>query len=251
MVDPKNSSECEEDSSGNWIITFADLMALLLAFFVLLFSFSKIDQKRYDEMANSFAASFSLESTASRAPPTSKTLIDPFASLTPRTPQLPDPATQEPADSTQEQLKSLALLLKGDLAQPIGNGELQVRREADKIVVQLQGDNSFTSGSAEIDPLLLPILDSIATVIKNTAGDIKVSGHTDDQPIYGGQYSSNWDLSAARAAAVTEYLLTHVGIDPSRFEVSGYADTQPLAANTNAQSRAINRRVEIELRPQP
>ncbi|NVK01466.1 MAG: OmpA family protein [Oceanospirillaceae bacterium] len=237
----------EEGGADAWLVTFADLMALLLAFFVLLYSFSKLDEKRFDEIANAFSTAFTLAPASGKASSNSDQIINPFPSSDPIPKPVPKQITLE--ELALMELKELGLLINGELATDIENGTLTVRREEKQIIIELRGDNSFASGSAEISDSILPTLERIAASLSKAQGMIIVAGHTDNQPILGGEFSSNWDLSAARAVSVAEYLMSFVRIDRRRFEVAGFADTKPLVANDSPENRALNRRVEIKLVP--
>lgn len=237
----------DEEDSGDWIVTFADLMALLLAFFVLLFSFSKVDEHRYEELANSFSASFSLLSTQSASPSLDNSVITPFPTTQPIKPA--EKKRESVEDLAAKALDEIEISLKQQLSGPVQNGELTIRRDTDQIVLELPSDNSFASGSADLSIDVEETLELLARTLGKTRGRIVVSGHTDNLPINGGRYASNWDLSAARAASVTNYLLSFISLDPKRFQVAGFADTQPLVINSTVANRAINRRVEIALLP--
>lgn len=240
--------DTESDDSNGWMVTFADLMALLLAFFILLFSFSKVDDDRYSALVSSFNENFALIATVERVEP--ELNLNPFTH-DPRS-EAVAPNSDQPTDIADqgEQLRQLTLELSLSLVDPISQGALMISLEEDHVLIRLPGDNSFASGSADIEYNFFPTLDAIAQSIAAVDGRISISGHTDSVPVTGGQFRSNWELSASRAAAVAEYLESLESANALRIEVLGFADRRPLAANTTPTQRAMNRRVEIAVYPE-
>jgi chemotaxis protein MotB len=246
-----------------WFVTFADLMVLLLCFFVLMLSFSEMDVAKFKLMSGSMNAAFGVqdEIRATETPRGTSTTANEFS------PGQPDPTDvnevrQHTTDSAmdtldlglEQRLRELkdrehrageqAQRLRELFRQEIDDGRILIRRDSTDVVIQLLEKDSFASGRAELDPASLPTLAKIGTLVAAMSGAITVSGHTDDVPIRNGTYRSNWDLSAARAASVAHELL-QVGIDPARIMVSGHADTQPRTPNDTVANRALNRRVDI------
>jgi chemotaxis protein MotB len=145
----------------------------------------------------------------------------------------------------EEAAASQAQELRAVFRQEIDDGRLLIRQEGSNVVIQLLEKDSFPSGSAALEAGSQETLAKIGALVTGMTGAITVSGHTDNVPIRnGGQYRSNWELSAARAASVGHELLA-AGLDPARLMVSGHADTQPRAANDTPANRALNRRVDI------
>jgi len=138
--------------------------------------------------------------------------------------------------------------LRMRLSDEIANGLAEVERDGDRIIVRLAERGSFKSGYAELQPGFLPLLDKVGDSIADASGTLTVEGHTDNIPIaFSDRFRSNWDLSAARSAAVADYLLDNTAIENGRVMVTGFADTRPLTTNTTAEGRARNRRIEIIL----
>jgi chemotaxis protein MotB len=252
------------NGSPPWLITFADLMVLLMCFFVLMLSFSEMDREKFKLMSGSMTEAFGVQAdiTATETPKGTSLEASEFS------PGIPDPTTQNEirqhtVDSSLNTLDlGLELRLRelkaqedaaaaqaGELRavfhQEIDDGTLLIRQEGSNVVIQLLEKDSFPSGSAALESSSRDTLAKVGTLVAGMTGAITVSGHTDDVPIRnGGQYRSNWELSAARAASVGHELLA-AGLDPARLMVSGHADTQPRAANDTAANRALNRRVDI------
>jgi chemotaxis protein MotB len=254
----------ETRSSPPWLITFADLMVLLMCFFVLMLSFSEMDEQKFKLMSGSLTESFGVQTdvTATDAPKGTSLEATEFS------PAIPEPTTenevrQHTVDSDlntldlglEMRLRELkaqedaaagqAQELRAVFRQDIDDGRLLIRQEGTNVVIQLLEKDSFPSGSAALESDSREALARVGALVGDMTGAITVSGHTDNVPIRnGGLYRSNWELSAARAASVGHELLA-AGLDPARLMVSGHADTQPRAANDTAANRALNRRVDI------
>ena len=136
--------------------------------------------------------------------------------------------------------------IRMELAEDIEKGLAEVEREGDKIIVRLAEQGSFRSGFSDLQPGFLPLLDRVGGAVAQTDGTVSIEGHTDNVPIaFSERFQSNWDLSAARSAAVADYLLGNTELQQGRVTVSGFADTKPLDSNDTAEGRARNRRIEI------
>ena len=136
--------------------------------------------------------------------------------------------------------------IRMELSEDIEKGLAEVEREGDKIIVRLAEQGSFRSGFADIQPGFQPLLNRVGNALSATEGPVTVEGHTDNVPIaFSDRFQSNWDLSAARSAAVADYLLGNTEIQQGRLTVVGYADTKPLESNDTAEGRSKNRRIEI------
>lgn len=249
-----------------WIVTFGDLMSLLLCFFVLLWSFSEMDVRKFRAIASSLHGTLGTAGGPAMdegAAPVASGLIEealPLEIAENPTPDLEvekeskgddviDIATAEELVKTQEQQQTeqLAQELAQSLAQEIRLGKLELIAEGKRITLRIRENGSFPSGSADLQEEFMPVLEKIKQKIAQTPGDILVAGHTDNVIIDTPRFRSNWELSAARAVSVAHELLKHREIPASRLTVSGYADTHPLAANDSEVGRTTNRRVEIIL----
>ena len=134
--------------------------------------------------------------------------------------------------------------LKSVMSQEIEEQKIVVEKDGEDIIIRFPEHVSFASGKAELVPTAVPLIQRVVELI-DAEQKIIVAGHTDDVPIRGGRFRSNWELSATRAAAVAEVLVAAKSFDPNMLTVAGYADTRPLVANDSAENRAKNRRVEI------
>lgn len=250
--------------SPPWLITFADLMVLLMCFFVLMLSFSEMDPEKFKVMSGSLTETFGVQTevTATDTPKGTSLDADEFSPAVPE-PTDENEVRQHTVDSDldtldlglelrlrelkaqEEAAAGQAQELRAIFKQDIDDGRLLIRQEGSNVVIQLLEKDSFPSGSAELEPASRETLARIGTLVAGMTGAITVSGHTDNVPVRSGStYRSNWELSAARAASVGHELLA-AGLDPTRLMVSGHADTEPRAANDTAANRALNRRVDI------
>lgn len=264
MADEEGSRK-EEGNAGApaWVMTFADLMSLLMCFFVLLLSFSEMDVQKYKQLAGSVRQAFGVqrEVPAHEIPRGTSIVARHFRPGRPE-PTLKKTVRQKSADTEGKELKDArgrydkkpgenkqteqdARKIASILSKEIKGGKVEVETEDKKIVIRVLEKGSFPSGLADMDKDFLPVMVKIKKAIMNVNGMVRVSGHTDDLPIYTDKYRSNWELSAARAVSVVHNLTKDGEIKRDRFEIIGYADTRPRVPNTSAENRAKNRRVEI------
>ncbi|MFT5117641.1 MAG: chemotaxis protein MotB [Kiritimatiellia bacterium] len=284
MVEEEEECECPAGLPA-WMATFADLMSLLMCFFVLLLSFSEMDAMKFKRLAGSMAQAFGVQNILNvvDVPKGTSVIAKEFS------PGIPSPTPineiwQKTEDITEMSLevqcseeydveagdidkeagvqvkikqkleeliretKEDARELANDLREQIVSGEIEIETDARKIVVRIREQGSFQSGSHIMNDDYYDVMDDIRAVLLQKPGQIQVQGHTDNVPIRSARYRSNWELSAARAVSVAEALMGNGKVDSRRFEVSGFADTKPLADNKTALNRARNRRVEIVIR---
>lgn len=229
--------------TSTWLQSYGDMITLILCFFVLLFSMSSIDARKWQIVSES------LQEALGGAPQQGSGVKE--GDL----PALEQETTiEEPSEMEEEELQELLELkrkidayvkekgLENMIVTEIQEVGLVIRITTDEVV--------FDLGSAVLKPLALAFLDHLAPLLLETRHDIWVEGHTDDIPIQPGFiYPSNWELSTARASAVIRYFIERWGFDPARLSAAGYADTKPRFPNDSPEHRALNRRVEIVIRP--
>lgn len=213
-----------------WVVTFGDLMSLLLCFFVLLLSFSETDKQKYKQVAGSLEKAFGVQ----RAEPVM---------------EIPKGMTMIAKDFDQAIIESrieeeIGKEIKEILSENLSK-QVAFESQEEEIIIRLMGESTFSSGSIEIREQLKPLLLKVALVLEKSSGDIIISGHTDDVPIHNSIIKSNLRLSIARAAAVAEYLLSNSKIDPHRIATMGFGEYRPIESNETAEGREKNRRVEI------
>jgi chemotaxis protein MotB len=237
-------------SSPVWIVTFADLMVLLMCFFVLMLSFSEMDPAKFKLMSGSLHEAFGVQTdvTATDVPKGTSLEALEFSPAVPE-PTDTNEVRQHTVDSElkaqEEAAERQVQELRAIFHQEIDDGKLLIRQDGSNVVIQLLEKDSFPSGGADLEAGSRATLAKIGQLVNTMTGAITVSGHTDNVPVRAGNtYRSNWDLSAARASSVAHELLS-AGLDPTRLMVSGHADTQPRVPNDTFANRALNRRVEI------
>lgn len=233
-----------------WILTFADLMSLLLAFFVLLFSFSEMDKQKFKELSGSLQNAFGVQKEVpARDTPIGTSII--AREFTPGQTRvtLDDTVRQDSTRNMHRYALAHDLeLARSILAVEIEQSQVEVEAtEAGFLVVRVKENASFPSASADLAPSFAPTAGKIAEVIKSIPGQVVIAGHSDDLPIHTDNYRSNWDLSSARAVSLLHKLVDTSGQPGSRFRAVGYADFKPIASNDTAEGRARNRRVEVVL----
>ena len=275
--------EGEEGKPGAplWMATFADLMSLLVCFFVLIISMSEIDVIRYKKVAGSMKDAFgvqqdivtydipkgtsiiALEFSPGKPEPTIKKVIQ-QDTVDPTRPSLkignPDnpievqPETlqklleeEEERQEQRQQTEADAAVLTELLEEEINEGKIDVETDGPTIIIKIRERGSFTSGSADLDPGFLPTLDTIGTALGEISGEIVVEGHTDNIPINSVKFPSNFALSAGRAVSVTGVFLNDPNISMDRLSVRGYGEVRPEDTNATRAGRARNRRVEIKI----
>ena len=271
----------EEEDSGNpdgWMVTFSDLMSLLLCFFVLILSMAEVDIIRYKQLADSMSQAFGVQrelelqsipkgtsvvSTEFRPGIPDETIIEKVQQVTKDqtrnslrigNPDAPDTEEKDIRDEvmTYDEMMQLiqeteldAEMLRRLLRTEIEQGQIDVETTARTILIRIREKGSFDSGSALLNTSFVGVIDKIAGALTQIEGKIAVEGHTDNVPINTFAYPSNWDLSAARSVAVVRRMLDIAPLTPTRVTASGFADTRPQATNSSAEGRARNRRVEI------
>ena len=213
-----------------WLVTFADLMSLLLTFFVLLLSFSNTEIVKFRTMAGSVRNAFGMKSEIAISDLPMGNNLMPFE----------DPIQGGGKDPKQEVKEKVEAVLKDSGLGAEGAVEVTERG----VLLRLQGDLLFDSGSVAFKSKSLPLLDRLAVYSASVAHPIEVDGHTDDVPIATVVYPSNWELSAARSGSAVRYL-AEKGVPAARMRATGHADTVPVAPNETPEGRAKNRRIEI------
>lgn len=234
--------ECPKIDPGapKWVVTFGDLMSLLLCFFVLLLSFSEMDRQKYKQVAGSLEKAFGVQrkERVMEIPKGMKIIARDFDQ------QIIETRIKEDLG------KEIDDLLSTDLEEY--QDQISIDANENEITIRLMGESTFDSGQVVIREKLKPLLRNVAKVLEKTGEDIIISGHTDNVPVrQGGPYSSNLRLSIARAAAVAEYMLANSKIDPKRVSTMGFGEYRPIASNETARGREKNRRVEIILSNMP
>ena len=212
------------DNSERWLLTYADLITLLLGLFVILYAMSKIDAGKYAEIVNALGGVFG----------SSKGIMAGNTGVV--SSQIP--LIQNERQKIAQDLRSALHLETKKLPIAISSSERG-------ITVHIMDELLFASGSADIKESSMPALDSLAGVLRELPNDVRVEGHTDNVPISTSAYPSNWHLSVARAVSIAYYLIQVHSLNPEKVAAVGYAEYQPLVPNDGDAHRAQNRRVDI------
>ncbi len=234
--------EEEGSETGDWITTYADMVTLLLTFFIMLFSMSVMDAQKFREILTSIQKSLGAPQAVVElvvpgvGPETAQEKEKPDVKL----PELPEPVVEDVdwklLSDVQEAIQKTRL------------GEhVVVYREQNRIIIRVEGQVFFESGQALLNPEASPILDDIAGIIREYPEyKVNIEGHTDNVPISTPLFPSNWELSAIRATTVLRYLVDR-DVNPRRLTATGYGELLPLVPNETPENRAMNRRVEFVL----
>ena len=256
-------AEEKQESKGvpAWVMTFADLMTLLMCFFVLLLAFSEMDVAKFKQLSGSMKEAFGVQADIEvrTIPKGTSVVAQEFSPGKPEpTPvntvrQFTIDSNRNTLDALDRELKEIeetrehARRLRLALQEEIERGYVAIETEGTKVVIHIMEKASFDSGLADVRDEFRPVLGKISGLIDNNSGEITISGHTDNVPIANERFRSNWELSTSRAVSVAHELLTSASVDPVRFKVSGHADTRPRASNDDDEGRAKNRRVDISI----
>ena len=245
----------EHENHERWLVSYADFITLLFAFFVVMYSISSVNEGKYRVLSDSMVAAFrdparSLEPVqvgdlmrsseqSEEMPDRNKPIIEVF-----KMPMPVQPAEQHEPEDIDESVQNLADSIEASMADLVDDGLIQVRRDKRWIEVEIKSSILFDSGSAGLSAPSAPVLQKLADKFKALDNVIHVEGFTDNVPINNFEYLSNWELSAARAASVV-HLFTRLGIHPKRLAAIGYGEFRPVASNDTEDGRARNRRVVL------
>lgn len=226
-------SEKQEMDPNRWMVTFADLVMLLLTFFVLLLTMSSMDAKKLEDLFTHFKdATGVLEFSGAKEVSNLVTFVKKYNDTSSMLviDQSKFFASFELPESLQEMRKKLKMDLTADER---------------GIVLSFQEDILFAAGEATAGKELFPILDAVAEGIEGTSNDILIMGHADSSPIGDNKNNTNWELSISRGLSVLEYFLKQKKLAPERFSVGGYGASRPMYPDDSPEHQALNRRVEI------
>lgn len=246
-----------------WQSTFADLMNLLLCFFVMLFSMSTMDAQKFELLAASFNQTFSIFSGGASAigegllmsnGVSQLNMLDDYINSTGRDsdgdmiPEELESAVETVEEAKLQESEQLAEKVEEALEEKNLEKEVDIEFTAQYVQLTLNGSLLFDSGSVELKSEALPVLDQVGVILqKYSTGTVEIEGHTDNVPMSGAKYSNNDELSAGRALSVFYYLIETTTLDPANIKHSGRGEYVPVADNSTAEGRAKNRRVEIRI----
>ncbi|MBV8465043.1 MAG: flagellar motor protein MotD [Burkholderiales bacterium] len=240
----------DHDNHDRWLVSYADFITLLFAFFVVMYAISQVNEGKYRVLSNSLTVAFRKPDTAAQA----ISHTDPsgtnasFISL-PFVNYQKERQAQEllrKQEEQQQQLKKTEGELKSDLAKLIEQGQVNITENKRGVAIEVNASLLFPVGSATLDPKAIGVLTDISRKLSTGPNLIQIEGHTDNVPIASPQFPSNWELSAARAGTVVR-LFEGNGVNGNRLVAIGYGDNRPLASNDDPAGRAKNRRVTVQI----
>jgi chemotaxis protein MotB len=236
----------EHVNHERWLVSYADFITLLFAFFVVLFASSQTDKKKQVKLAAAMQVAFTplgAFEAHSKTPPLTDVSAAAVSDAAPATltPPLPPTRSLETPEDTEKRLKKF--LADQVAAGRIAPGSITMRITPDGLVISLHEAGFFPSGSAEVRASSVSILSLLAATLPRNP--LRVEGHTDNVPIHTSQFATNWELSTTRATTIARILLEHGPIDPVNLSAAGYAEFHPVASNNTEDGRTQNRRVDI------
>jgi chemotaxis protein MotB len=232
-----NQGKKLQQGAPMWVVTFGDLMSLLMCFFVLLLSFSELDRLKYKEISGSMMNAFGIqkEKQVFESPKGTKLIAKDF---------------DQQAIPLENIAKEIAHEVRREIETNFQNVQnlIELDENSHKVTIRLMGESTFDSGKSEIKPEMISFFQKICEALTETTGTITIAGHTDNVPLSeGGRFRSNLELSMARAASVADFIIKKGEIDPSRIATMGFGEYRPIASNDTEEGRKTNRRVEIIL----
>jgi chemotaxis protein MotB len=240
----KRHKKHEHVNHERWLVSYADFITLLFAFFVVMFAVSQVDTKKLGRFTESVNVAFQ---TNGLFAPTSGSPIERGGSA--GSALVPAIVSDRPSLFRYTASSPRAQAVKESLEERIDaaglGSSVGLRYDERGVAVSLPEGLYFRSGSANLRTEALELMAEIAKAVAAQHGPILVEGHTDDLPVHSTLFTSNWELSAARAARVVRYLVEEGGIEGTRLSAVGLADTRPLVENTDEASREVNRRVQL------
>lgn len=240
-----------------WLVSYADFITLLFAFFVVLYASSQVDKKKVGKLAMAIQVAFQemgvFETSSTKVPvdlenpmPFSKVQSVESAQRYASLAQIASrPSGGLGSGNENGDLEQLQHELETTLALEISQQSISMRREPDGLVISLREVGFFESGSGQMKQESEPAFDRIAELLRKRNCRLRIEGHTDNVPIHTAQFSSNWELSTARATEIIRVLIVRDGFDPHRLSAGGYGEFHPIASNSTREGRSMNRRVDI------
>ena len=233
-----------------WLVSYADFITLLFAFFVVLYASSRADQRKQQQVAHSIQSAFQALGLFPAAPSPDDAPNNAAATQTAAAPVnvlLGDDLSASPA--VQQDLRrlqsSLAVILAAQMTQHV----VALRLGRDGLVISLREAGFYESGSALPEARSQSTLDQVAAKLAATPYDLRIEGHTDNAPIHTARFASNWELSTARASELAKILIVRYRFAPARLSAAGYGEYHPVAGNDTPEGRSQNRRVDIIVLP--
>jgi chemotaxis protein MotB len=235
----RRKHEEDHDNHERWLVSYADFITLLFAFFVVMYAISSVNEKKYQILSESLGAAFGKPPPPPVAHPISETALTQPLLEFPKKSRVNDALKRE-----REQMTTIARNILNALAPLVQEGKVRVTQQSRGITVEINASVLFAPGEARLTPESGAALRAVADVLKDDHHAIQVEGHTDNIPISTAVFPSNWELSAVRASSVVR-LFIGSGVDEERLTAVGFGSTQPVGDNLTPEGRLRNRRVQV------
>lgn len=236
----KRKKKPEEHADEGWLLPYSDMMTLLLALFIVMFAMAKADSGKIDELSNEFNVILSGQSSGGNGgilPAHPKQSKHKFKQK--------EKDEKKELTNDEEKIQAAGESIKDELTKSGHSEDIDVDLEQDGLRIAIKSGLLFSPGSSDIPSSVEGIVKKIADSLKELDNDLIIAGYTDNVPNQTAQFDSNWELSAARAISVMEFLVKHHGISEDRVSIQAYGEFKPKVSNNNDENRAKNRRVEI------
>ena len=246
----RKKKPAEHENHERWLVSYADFITLLFAFFVVMFASSQTDKAKAKQVSESVQQAFANGASLGITPAVAKILGGTVDDKGQGNAMMKGPGGAQrankdsPPDQVVELMPSLQRL-SVELAQEVKAGKLQVNLEPRGLVISLRQAVFFPSGTDATDPKTYPIVEKLAKVLNEIPNPIRLEGHADAVPIHNERFRSNWDLSAARSIAMLDLFTSRFGVKRERLAITAYAETNPVDSNETPEGRAKNRRVDV------
>lgn len=237
----RNNSEFQSDNPDRWLVSYADFITLLFAFFIVMYAVSSVNEGKYQVLSHSLISAFKNDASSGQMAAMELTPIQ-LQQLK----QNDGIELLEPINKIQkrEKMRGMAKSILEALEPLVRDGQVKVTQSALGITVEINASVLFSPGQARLADNSSTALQAVARVIKNQEHEIRVEGHTDNFPIHTENFPSNWELSTARASSVVR-LFIEQGVDANRLTAIGYGENRPIESNETIEGRKRNRRVAI------
>ncbi len=232
-----------------WLVSYADFITLMFAFFVVLYASSQTDARKQAQVAQAINQAFKALGLFQPASNAKSNAVSTDKAVTPVNIVLGDELSAQPSAAVKADFERMHRELQARLSNQIAQHVVALRIGREGLVISLREAGFYDSGSTTPHPGSIGSIDSIVSVLRPTPYDIRIEGHTDNVPIHTGEFASNWELSTARATHMARLFIEHFQFEPRRLAAAGYAEYHPVSSNESAEGRGQNRRVDIIVLP--
>lgn len=227
----RNQEPPKPENHERWLLTYADLITLLMIFFVVMYTISNVNSKKFAQLSNSMSQALLGQASG-------KLIGEAGPAFVSGTGSAGTKAEMANMEKAKEQIDKY-------IKQQGLTGKVTVNQEERGLVISLKESLLFPLGSADLTPAAQQVITSVGKILASMPNQLRIEGHTDNLPIHTAQFPSNWELSTARATNVVNFLISRVGLQPKKLSATGYGEFRPIVANTSEAERAKNRRVDI------